>query len=65
MKESQPSHATGKESTPKKLRAQIFQLYRMVPPSMDGIQFYYSLHNPKNFKKEIFVDQYKKKVFIE
>ena len=37
----------------------------MVPPSMNGIQFYYSLQNPKNFKKEIFIDQYKKKVFIE
>ena len=65
LKESNPSPRTAKESNSKKPRAQVFQLFRMVPPSMDGIQFYYSLQNPKNFKKEIFIDQYKKKVFIE
>ena len=49
----------------KRAKAQTFQLNRMVPPSKEGIQFYYSLQNPKNFKREIFIDQYKKKVFVD
>lgn len=48
-----------------KPKAQVFQLYRMVPPSKNGIQFYYSMQNPKNFRKETFIDQYKKKIFVE
>ena len=56
LKDSHPSPTTAKESSNKKPRAQVFQLFRMVPPSMEGIQFYYSLQNPKSFKKENFVD---------
>jgi len=37
----------------------------MVPPSKDGIQYYFSLQNPKNLKKETFIDQIRNKVFVE
>ena len=37
----------------------------MVPPAPGGIKYYFSLQNPKNFKRETFIDQKVKKVFVE
>ena len=44
---------------------QSFELYRMVPPSPEGIQYYFSLQNPKNFRKETFIDPCRNKIFID
>ena len=64
-KKSAPTKSLGMAEDAKRPKAQTFVLYRMVPPSAEGIQFYYSLQNPKNFKREIFIDNYKKKVFVD
>ena len=37
----------------------------MVPPSPHGIKYFFSLQNPKNFKKETFIDPRKKRIFVE
>lgn len=37
----------------------------MVPPSAHGHKYYFSLQNPKNFRKETFIDPLKMKVFVE
>lgn len=49
----------------KKPKVQVFQLFRMVPPSAQGHKYYFSLQNPKNFRKETFIDPAKRKVFVE
>lgn len=37
----------------------------MLPPNKDGHKFYFSLQNPKNFRKETFIDQKKPRLFVE
>lgn len=45
-------------------KVQVFQIYRMVPPTLEGIKYYFTLDNPKSFRKETFIDQRMKKVFF-
>lgn len=50
--------------TDKRPKAQVFELYRMLPPTNNGIKYYFSLQSPKNFRKETFIDQTQKKFFV-
>jgi len=37
----------------------------MVPPKPEGHQYFYALMNPKNYRKETFIDQVQQRVFVE
>ena len=63
----EPRKTIGRVSLPMMptVKTQVFYLDRMVPPSPEGHKYYYSLQNPRNFRKETFIDQMKHRMFIE
>ena len=59
-----PSQLNARRST-LKIKRKTFYLWRMVPPKPEGHQYFYSLMNPKNFRKETFINQVQQRVFVE
>ena len=66
--EMEPRKTSGASNVPRRqtvIKTQAFYLFRMVPPNKDGHKYFYSLQNPKNFRKETFIDQTKQRMFVE
>ena len=63
------SHTTSQNDTEDYVYEQgeskVFYLFRMVPPSDKGFTYYFSLLNPRNFRKETFIDKSVPTTYVE